>query len=219
MVRLPKRMNCLSTSGAGGPVAGLSLCCHSPSGMREVDCFPALSPVANPHWRISRRHDGEVRLPATICSQIVEPDRHGRACGVTFEIGRDQDETIGAGGAGEDRCPADRHRLYLFADDSYPNVIETPQRRRQLPGERTFDRAIGPVDGTSTQLADDSTSEEIVGAKATDGVSGQEHDRNASSEPQARGARGAKSHAVNIERPQTGHDTRCMVFRTGRASP
>src|SRR5208337_4636798 len=101
--------------------------------------------------------------------EIIQPDLDGCSGGVSFEIGRDQDETIGAGGAGEDRCLADRHRLDLLAHDAYPHVVETPQRRRQLPGERAVDGAIGPVDRTSTQLADDSPAKKIISAEATDG--------------------------------------------------
>ena len=47
----------------------------------------------------------------------------------------------------------------------------------QAPGQLFI--TLGPLNGASTQLADDSPAKEIISAEATDGVPGQEHDRNA----------------------------------------
>jgi hypothetical protein len=188
-------------------------------------------PSGNSHWghscrektitaapRYGHNSSGRASLLLSLLL-VIQPDRHGCPGRITFQIGRDEDETIGAGGTGKDRRPADRHRLDHFAHEPYANVIETPQRRGQLPGERAVDRAIGPVGGTSTQLADDSTGEEIVGTEATDGVPGQEHDRNAPNESQARGARGAESDAMDVERPQLRDLSRGVVFGARREEP
>src|SRR5437660_1296418 len=81
--------------------------------------------------------------------------------GIALEVGGDDDEAVGAGGAREDRGAADGQGFDLTVLDPHPRVIDATDDRGELPGEGGHEGAMGPFERAPALPAEDRPGEEV----------------------------------------------------------
>src|SRR5262249_20263645 len=102
---------------------------------------------------------------------FVQIDHDRRSGRMTLSLGRNDDEAVGAGRRREDGRAAQCERLDLAFGQANPAVVDASDRGNDLARDASLARAMRPVATPPAAQPDRAPGEEIICAKARNGIS------------------------------------------------